>query len=376
MSGYLRKRGDSWYYRIYVGIVDGKRKQIERFGGKTKKEAEKALRMALNSMDITGAHYEPSKMSFHDYLDEWMESYVKPNLKDTTYATYRSAIDKHIKPFLGKYQLKALTPAILQKFIANKKKEGYRKSSLNSMLVILKKSLHYAVQPCEHLKNNPALYVEMPKYQEIEKEARAFSAEELEKIFERFGPETDFYMPIMLAYHTGARLGECLALTWDDINMNEKIIHIRHTLSDKRGDPVRTTPKSKNSVRDVPFVDALAKILKARKAREAANKLKYGQFYISTDIPYVCTHENGSVMTSNAMRYFGKFCHDVLGIDASFHNIRHTHATMLLENGAKLEYVSRRLGHSSIAITADVYAHVTDKMHERHLDILDRTLIK
>lgn len=376
MSGYLRKRGDHWYYRIYIGIIDGKRKQIERFGGKTKKEAEKALRVALNSMDVTGLHYEPSKMSFHDYLNEWLENYVKANLKNSTYETYRSAIEKHIKPSLGKYALRAITSALLQKFIGSKKDEGYKKNSLNTMLVILKKSLNYAVQPCEYIKSNPAIYVTLPKYQEAPKEARAFTSEELKKIFDRFGPETDFYMPIMLAYHTGARLGECLALTWDDIDMDEKIIYIRHTLSDKNGEPVRTIPKSKNSIREIPYIDALGKILKARKVREAANKLKYGQFYITNGVPYVCTRENGALMTSNAMRYFGKYCHGILRLDASFHNLRHTHATRLLENGAKLEYVSRRLGHASISITADVYAHVTNKMHERHLDILNQTLLK
>lgn len=376
MSGYLRKRGDNWYYRIYVGIIDGKRKQVERFGGKTKKDAEKALRMALNSMDITGVHYEPSKTSFHDYLDEWLKNYVKSNLKDTTYETYRSIIEKHIKPHLGKYSLRSLTPACLQKFIGGKKDEGYKKKSLNAMLVVIKKSLNYAVQPCEYIKSNPAIYVTLPKYQEIDKEARAFTPEEIQKIFERFGPETDFYIPIMLAYHTGARLGECLALTWNDIDMDEKVIHIRHTLSDKRGEPIRTIPKSKNSVRDIPFIDALAKILKVRKAREAANKLRYGPFYTINDIPYVCTRENGAIMTSNSMRYFGKYCHEVMGVDASFHNLRHTHATILLENGAALEYVSRRLGHASISITANVYAHITRKMHERHLDILDRSLLK
>src|SRR5690554_3213150 len=113
MAGHVRKRGDKWYYSFEASSVGGKRKRIERVGGRTKKEAEAALRKALTEYENAGAHFEPSEMSVADYMDYWFKEYVMINCKYGTQQNYKRIIDLHIKPSLGYYKLKSLTPSIL-----------------------------------------------------------------------------------------------------------------------------------------------------------------------------------------------------------------------------------------------------------------------
>lgn len=117
MKGGVRKRGEKWYYYFDLGAVNGKRKKIERVGGKTKKEAEKALRDALSEFENEGQLFSDNEMSFSDFLDFWYKEYVLLNCKYGTQKNYEKIIKNHLKPDLGKYKLKNLNPAILQKFL-------------------------------------------------------------------------------------------------------------------------------------------------------------------------------------------------------------------------------------------------------------------
>ena len=112
----VRKRGKKWYYYFDLGVVDGKRKRVERVGGNTKKEAEKALREAMSEFDDTGTYVDESDMTFSDYLDYWYENYVELNCKDSTKRNYKSRIEIHIKPGLGSNRMCNL----LQDFFNNK----------------------------------------------------------------------------------------------------------------------------------------------------------------------------------------------------------------------------------------------------------------
>lgn len=375
MQGSIRKKGDSWYYRIDLGIVDGQRKQIERYAGKTKGAADKVLRRVMQELDQTGIYYEPSELSYADFLDKWLEKNVKTECAISTYHTYKAQVENHIKPNIGAYQLKQLSPMLLQDFV-NKLKIKYKKSTIQVTMNVMRSSLSCAVQPYQYLIDSPMKYVKLPKFKKTELEvAKVFTEEELRQMFARFDIDHQFYMPIRLAYRTGMRMGECLALTWDNIDMDNKVIHVRYTLADKvKGIREITPPKSQKSIRDISFDDELFRALKSQKIHQSESKLKYGRFYTKTD--FVCTHENGKPVSSDDMRYFGQYCKKVLESDKSFHCLRHTHATALLENGAPLEYVSKRLGHASLSITANTYIHVTDKMNANAVDILNTAFVK
>ena len=100
MKGGVRKRGNNWYYYFDLGKVDGKRKKIERKGGRTKKEAEAALRKALQEYENAGLFFEPSEISVADYMDYWLKNYVEMNCKYNTIDGYKRIIENHINLFL------------------------------------------------------------------------------------------------------------------------------------------------------------------------------------------------------------------------------------------------------------------------------------
>lgn len=134
------------------------------------------------------------------------------------------------------------------------------------------------------------------------------------------------------------------------------------------------TPKTKSSRRIITIGSTLAAILKRQKTYQNENKLKYGQYYKKSD--FVCTKENGENITTDTLKYLSRVVNYELGIDFNFHSLRHTHATMLLEAGANIKDIQKRLGHSRLATTMDTYSHVTEKMKLNTVDIFESLVVK
>jgi len=358
------KRGKRWYYYFDAGTINGKRKKIERVGGDTKAEALKALREALAEFERAGTIIDESNISVADYFDYWFENYVKVNCKYHTQEYYKQIIEKHIKPNLGIYKLKSLNPAKLQEFINSKFISGYSKSSLSNFSAVLSKALKMAVYPYQFIKENPMQYVKLPRIEEREKDEddlKIITLEEFNKIIERFPEGSSFYIPCQIAFHTGMRAGEVCALTWDCVDLKEKTIKVEKTLVGKgKGVWEFGTPKSESSYRTIAIGDTLVNILKKHKKSQIENKLRYGKYY--KDSNFVCTKENGELVTPDSLKYLSRVVNYELGIDFNFHSFRHTHATMLLEAGANIKDIQRRLGHSKLSTTMDTYSHVTKKM--------------
>ncbi len=397
MTGGTRKRGDNWYYYFDLGKVDGKRKKIERKGGKTKKEAEAALRKALQEYENAGLLFEPTEISVSDYMDYWMKNYVEMNCKYNTIDGYKRIIANHIKPVLGSYKLKSITPAILQQFVNEKSTKGFTKHYMVNIVSVLSGSFKAAVFPYKFIKENPMQYVKLPKNENMKAETdrRVISQDEFKRIIERFPQGNSFYIPLQIAYHTGTRVGECCALTWNDIDLEKKVIEINRLLLKKEKKQwYFGTTKTTSSVRKIPIGDTLVDILKKHKKWQMENRLKCGKFYNfyyvdkndriysvdgtkdykTTDdqVHFVCTNESGGLVTTESIRYCSRVINYELMIQFNFHALRHTHATLLIENGANMKDVQERLGHSRLATTMDTYTHATDKMSKNTVDIFEK----
>lgn len=366
---YIRKRGEKWYYTLETTDENGKRKRLVRAGGKTKAECERAYRLAMNEKDRTGRLHDVRKITLSDFLDQYIKEVVEKNFRENTVRTYKACVENHIKPDLGARTLAELTPLMLQNYI-NGQAEKYSRSTVGLILSVLKRSLAYAVTICDYLIVNPAQPIQLPKNQTPKAKTHVFSAAELKAIFKRFPSDHQCALPILLAYHTGMRLGECLALSWDDVDMKEKMLHVHATLV---GDTVQPIPKTSGSVRDIPFGSKLYSVLKTAHRQQSQNRLRYGPAYTLTENHSVCVWPDGRQVDADAMRYFGKFCRETLGT-GSFHSLRHTHATMLLEAGEDLELVSKRLGHANINTTASIYSHVLNKRIKKTVALLDQIL--
>ncbi len=371
MKGGVRKRGEKWYYYFDLGTVNDKRKKIERVGGKTKKEAEKALRDALSEFENEGQLFSDNEMSFSDFLDFWYKEYVLLNCKYGTQKNYEKIIKNHLKPDLGKYKLKNLNPAILQKFLNDKSRFGLSKNSINNFYGVLSGALKSAVYPFKFIKENPMQYVHMPKMQENKKnDLKIISLKDFNKILERFPQGSSFYIPLQIAFNTGMRGGEVTALQWDDIDLENKIIHVRHTLISRGKEGFELgTPKTESSYRKINIGDTLTKVLKEHKKLQKEMKLKFGEWYINSS--FVCTKEMGEHVTTNSLKYLSRVVNYELGIDFNFHSLRHTHATLLLENGANIKDIQHRLGHAKISTTMDTYSHVTNNMRNQTVNIFE-----
>lgn len=377
-NGYVRKINGKWFYVVEMARVDGKRQRIQKAVGNTKAEAQEALREALKRYK-NGGQVDMSNISVADYFDYWFENYVEKRLKYNTQKNYRNVIDKYVKPEIGKYELKSISSATLQEF-ANKLPEGFgrklSKHSVEIILTVVKGAFKRAIFPWQLISHNPAIYIETPKYDERQKQTRddmkIITIEEYMKILENTPLSDSFHLPLVIGFHTGLRRGEVCGLTWDNISLGDQTLTVEKImLQDKLGIQMGT-PKTQASYRTISIDDILTEELKAAKKRQLENRVRYGKFYYESN--FVCTKENGEPVTPNSIKWSASKVKKNMGIDFNFHSLRHTHATMLLEDGAKPKAVQDRLGHSRISTTLDKYVHVTKKMRTDTVDLFAQRL--
>lgn len=391
-----RKRGTKWEFRFDTAKVGGKRKQISKGGFTTKKEAEIEGIKALAEYNRSGLVFEPSELSVSDYLDYWLERYVKTNLSYNSYCDYESKVRIHLKPYLGIYKLSSLQPATIQEWIDKIKHRGYSKSMVKNILACLQGALNYAVMPMNYIQSNPCLYVKIGKIPTNQK-AKAHTEyictkTDFKRIIDRFPETSNFYLPLMLGYNLGTRIGESYGFNLlEDINFEKHEITINHQLSKENNSWYYRQPKYE-SFRTLQMGSTIEGVLKREIRKRKENMLKYGQYYNKTyitddnrivqyqacdNVPYkeiwpISVKENGDMLTTESFKYCARVIHNELD-NSLFHShcLRHTHGTILAENGAFPKTVMERLGHKDIKVTLETYVFNTDNMKKNAVDIFE-----
>mgnify|MGYP001048502719 FL=1 len=215
-------------------------------------------------------------MMYNNWLKEWLQNYIKPSTKKRTFNQYSKIIQTHILPYLGDLKLEELTPLIIQKFITklsiNGNKctgKGLSASYIRMIVSIIKNSLKEA-HLISYLPNYTLDKVNYPKI--IEKKIECFTINEQKKI--EFAVKTtkkDKYLGIILCLYTGLRIGELLALTWNDIDFEKSILIISKTCYDSSEEGTRiryiNIPKTKNSIREIPLPTKILEMLKEMKKK-------------------------------------------------------------------------------------------------------------
>lgn len=369
--GSVRKKGDRWYFSVELPTENGKRKRVERAGGKTKKEALE--KMKVFEVEVLKFGYkEESKMRFEELANIWIEKYSKMNCKDTTVELYERVIRLHILPKLGNYKVIDIRAGVINDFYNSLKKEDYKYSMANLTKNILNSCLNFAVFPLEIIYGNPCSSVKFPKFPKDLKEKTIVSSEDLNIILEKGARYYNFNEMCILLYNTGLRISEALALQWEDIDFKERIIHIRHNLNTKNRKVFElTTPKTRNSVRDIYFNEDVEKVFKSLKKKQSEKRIYYGNFYKKLEYNFIFTSPEGTIMTRNtfankANTLSKKGCNKF-----TMHSFRHTHATMLLQAGANMKDVQARLGHSDISTTMNIYVQATEESKKDALKKFD-----
>ena len=407
----VMKRGNYYQYQFEIAKVDGKRKFKNKSGFKSKQEAYEAGMRAYNEYINTGHTFKPSTISYSDYLDYWMKTYCEINLRYNTIQAYKSIIKNHIKPKLGFYRLSQITTATLQEFLNDVFVNlGVSKNFLKNILKILKSSFGYAADVVQFIKYNPALKIRLPRYDVPDSDpAHIFTPEEISMIFERFKNSHCIYYAFLTAYYTGLRISEVFGLTWEDIDLENKTLRVDRNIVKKNqeGGTKRRLIKGQStavwyfgpcktpaSYRTIDIGDALVKALKDFKEEQEIYKEQYGDMYMKhyakevinsytkkPEIKIVSAHaeievalpevhlvfvkNNGNFEGNDTCKYPFKVIHYELGIPCRFHDFRDTHATRLIEAGADIKAVSKRLGHSTIETTYNIYVRVTVQMEEK-----------
>lgn len=218
-------------------------------------------------------------------------------------------------------------------------------------------------------------YVIMPKYDErkkTEKDLKILPMETLRKITSYLEEGHPLAIPFHLGLHTGMRVSEVCGLMWQHIDLERGTLKIEQAMINEEGEWVLGTTKTVASEREIHLGPSIIQTLKKHRTWLKKNKLKYGVHYHESD--HVCVKECGSIITPAVIKYNTAKMKKKLGIDFNFHSLRHTHATMLMENGAKVKDIQIRLGHSRSAITIDTYSHLTQKMKDETIDIFEQAM--
>ena len=371
MKGSVRKRGEKWSYYFTIK-VDGAYKKKEKGGFRTKKEAETALREVLQQYEKQGFVQNNVSYTLQEFSNYWYENVASNSCRYNTLVQYNGMLKNHIIPELGFIKMTSITPEILQKFFAEK-----QKSLSNNTIAAIKKVLNNIFKLAIKqmiISYNPLDRLELKKKSE-EKKMAIVSLDDLDTIFEDL-KDTRYYIPFLIATQVGGRRSEVLGLTWDNVDLENKLITFDKQLLNKVGTGLELSPtKTSSSNRTLLMTDKLVNALLEHRKQQLSNKDFYGNVYY-TEQDFVCCNEDGSPIPPESLTSKVTRMSKRLGVDLKFHALRHTHATMLLNAGVNIKVIQERLGHSSITTTLDTYSHVTKEGEVDAIKLFERKFNK
>lgn len=385
-----RKRGKTYSYIFEAGQVDGKRKVIEKGGFKTKESAYNAGVEAYTSFKHGNIGIVSEKIRLDDYLALWLK-HMESCVKAGTIHDYDERI-KVINKYIGHIMIQDLHSRDVDYLLQKLYQLGRSHNTIKSTKTVLGSALQYAIYPADLIRYNPARAVKAPANAPKKVIKRTIiPLDDFGQMLKTFPLGHKMHIPLMIAYHTGMRIGEILGLTWEKIDLQHGLMDISAQLQyiPHKGNFL-TTPKTEHSIRQIMIDSTLIAELKRWKKLQAENELKYGGGYVyiyvdknefvslqskdfpapsnSTRVNLVCTHENGKfVSKSNSLYYMRK-------LHLNAHSFRHTHATTLAENDANPKDVAARLGHADVGITQNLYTHVTEQMKKNTVDIIEKAI--
>lgn len=360
MRGSIQKRGNKYSFVIDIGRdpVTKKRRQKRVSGFKTKKEAQKALTEMLAELN-KGTYVEPTNLKLADYLKDWLK-FKEKRIGHGTYLNYKGYIENHVNPALGHIKVAELTPRQVEEFY----------DSLLDNDVLSPQSIMHIHRMLSNAIGRGATIGEIPRniMKAVEpvkvprKEMKYWDIETLNQFLQETKHEF-FYIAWYIAAFTGMRQGEVLGLKWDSVDFDNKTIYVRRALKRENGEYVLKDLKNNPSYRSIAISDSDVFALKVHKKKQEKIKLLSGKDY--DDQGFVIAGKTGNfVLPTNLGRAFRR-CLEYAGVKKiRFHDLRHTHASMLFALNVHPKIVQERLGHSSIQTTLDRYSHMIPNMQE------------
>ena len=357
MNGSIRKRGEkTWELTIDLGRdAAGKRKRKFVNVKGTKGKAQEKLRELLISLD-RGIPVSTQKVTVGQWLVKWMAEYIVPNKRQKTIERYEGLIQKHITPNLGRIELTKLTPSDIRTLEAKLTAKGMAPKGVGLVHTVISGAYRYALQE-DAAWRNPAKAVTPPKVLRKEVEPPEIArVKEILRLAEE--EEHPLYPCLYLMAYTGLRRGEALGLRHQDLNLETGLISVVQTVGRSLHKGIIVEPtKTSYSRRSVDLDDGTVSILRAHLGKQLLRRMELEGVYEDNSLvfPGPLGQPLNPMALTRAFQAYAKR----RGLEgAKPHDLRHFHASVMLQNGQSLLLVSKRLGHASIATTGDIYGHL------------------
>jgi integrase len=389
MRGHLFQRyPGSWTIVLDIGRkvdpLTGRTKRVQKWKTLrgTKKEAQAELATMLHNLN-RGQVISPSKLTLAEWLDEWLNSAIKPNKRLRTYETYDSIIKHHLKPGLGQYRLADLRASHLKDYYTTRLKPedggvqadpetapGWLTgSTLQLHHTVLHSALKAAVMQ-DLLPRNPAALVIGKPHRREGHETMAhncWEAVEAKRFLDTAKAGTPQQAALYsLAIDTGARKAELCGLKWPDLDIEKRALSIVRQLVKvgKAGQLPLFGPTKNGKSRLIDLDERTLELLRRHKAQQSAQRLLLGTSYQDHGLIFARDFGQPLMMNNLGQREFAQLIEEAQVKRITFHGLRHTCATLMLQAGVPVKVVSERLGHKRIEITLNIYAHALPSMQQ------------
>lgn len=350
---------------------------------KLTEEFEQAKQNARNSFD-----YKKTQMTLNEWFEEWFTSVKAHKIKETSISPMKNNFKRTFGFYIGSMKIKDIRPMNVQQAINAMEKDGMSNSAMREALGRLRECMEFALGS-QLISNNPCLIVEVPWTYKRSKEEIALTQEEqnslLDEVEDSWYKEMFYFMCL-----TGVRVGELGGLKWSDIDFEKKVVCINRSLSCSYCDGVKreilVSPKTVNSVRQIPFLGEMEEILTTQREKQTRLKKELGTRWRSGEefddlvfttgmgspcSRYIVQKEIKKVVKrmreKEAVTAVQENREPKVVRDFHPHTLRHTFATRCFENKMEPKVVQALLGHSSISITLNIYTHVLDNKMEEEI---------
>ncbi|EAC5148279.1 TPA_asm: site-specific integrase [Listeria monocytogenes] len=369
MASYVNLGNNKYELRVSKGY-DARGKQIRKTKNVTVKTV-KALKLELSNFEAyvySSDYTEIKDMRFIDFVEKWRLNYAKRELKGNTIDKYNLFLENWIIPYFERKKISKITTMQLLDYFHEVQKKGVGPSALEGHHRVIRSLFKYATL-WGITETDVSLSVKKPTYKVPEK--NIYNRREIEVLIDRIKILQKYQqLMIKLALYCGLRRGEVIGLTTKDMNYNKNTINVYRAVIKSASEGIKLDETKNKRKRIVPAPAGLMEEIKELAKEKQKNKDKLGLLWKGTKdldgktVILIFSHDNGTPFTpASVTRMFNRFLEKEENNDLtkiSFHDLRHSAASFLLEQGINVKVIQNILGHSDIKVTLNTYAHITE----------------